>query len=293
MKKGIIVKGIGGFYYIKCDNEIFECRARGRFRNENIKPLVGDYVKFSLYENSNTGIIEEILNRKIKLLRPPVANVEQAIIVFAAKNPEPNMVLLDKMLILGESVGLKLNICINKVDLDDERIYQKIQDIYKNTDYNVIFSSTKSRIGINEIKDILKDKITVFAGPSGVGKSSILNAIQENLQLKTGDISKKIKRGKHTTRHTELLELDFGGWVVDTPGFTSLNIDFIDIEDLPVFFPEFRQFLGKCKFVNCMHIDEPECEIKKAVIEGFISNSRYDNYATFAKQISENKNRRY
>ncbi|WIF94589.1 ribosome small subunit-dependent GTPase A [Caminicella sporogenes] len=292
MKEGIIVKGIGGFYYIKCGDNVYECRARGIFRKKNIKPLVGDYVKFTL-NNENSGVIEEILDRKSELLRPPVANVEHAIIVFAAKNPEPNMILLDKMLVLGEVAGLKLTICINKIDLDENgEIIKKIQSIYKNTGYNIIFSSTKNDLGIDDIKNVLKNKITVFAGPSGVGKSSILNAVQSNLKLKTGDISRKIKRGKHTTRHTELLELDFGGWVVDTPGFTSLNIDFIESEKIAECFPEFRKYLDECKFTDCMHINEPDCKVKEALDNGFISKQRYENYVSFVKQILEN-NRRY
>ncbi|RKD27832.1 ribosome biogenesis GTPase [Caminicella sporogenes DSM 14501] len=291
MKEGIIVKGIGGFYYIKCGDNVYECRARGIFRKKNIKPLVGDYVKFTL-NNENSGVIEEILDRKSELLRPPVANVEHAIIVFAAKNPEPNMILLDKMLVLGEVAGLKLTICINKIDLDENgEIIKKIQSIYKNTGYNIIFSSTKNDLGIDDIKNVLKNKITVFAGPSGVGKSSILNAVQSNLKLKTGDISRKIKRGKHTTRHTELLELDFGGWVVDTPGFTSLNIDFIESEKIAECFPEFRKYLDECKFTDCMHINEPDCKVKEALDNGFISKQRYENYVSFVKQILENNRR--
>lgn len=293
MKRGIIIKGIGGFYYVKNENNIYECKARGRFRNKKITPLVGDYVKFSIDPLTEKGSIEEILDRKVELIRPPVANVDQAIIVIAAKNPQPNLQLLDKLLLLGELSELKLNICINKIDLDNEGLLENILDIYKKTNYNIIPTSTKKGKGIEEIKKILEDKITVFAGASGVGKSSILNSIQSGLELNTGEISKKIKRGKHTTRHSELLELELGGWVVDTPGFTSLNISFVDIEILDRLFPEFIDHITQCKFSNCIHIDEPQCGIKSAVKERYISESRYNNYIYFAKEIINNRNRRY
>ncbi|MDK2918329.1 MAG: ribosome biosis GTPase / thiamine phosphate phosphatase [Candidatus Petromonas sp.] len=292
-QKGIIVKGIGGFYYVKHNGNVYECRARGRFRNKNITPLVGDYVLFSINASTNEGVIEDIIDRQVELIRPPVANVEQAIIVFAATNPEPNFQLLDKLLIMGEYHNLNLSICINKIDLDIQNISRDIIETYKNTGYKVIFTSVKKQIGMDEIRSVLKDKITVFAGPSGVGKSSILNEVQTGLQLKTGDISSKIKRGKHTTRHTELLKLDFGGWVVDTPGFTSLDIGYIKADELSYFFPEFRNFMYECKFSNCIHVNEPKCKVKEAVENGHININRYNNYVYFINQILENKDRRY
>lgn len=293
LKEGIITKGIAGFYYVKYNNVIIECKARGKLRNENITPLVGDYVLFNINKTTGKGVIEDIINRRVKLTRPLVANVEQAIIIFASKNPKPDLQFLDKLLIMGEYHGLDLSICINKIDLDDSNISESIKEIYKNTKYKIILCSTKNKVGIDKIQDSLKNKITVFAGPSGVGKSSILNSVQKGLKLKTGDISEKIKRGKHTTRHTELLELDFGGWVVDTPGFTSLDIDFIESQDLQNFFPEFNAFISQCKFSDCIHVDEPKCEVKKAVKNGLISENRYSNYVTFLKQILQSKNRRY
>jgi len=292
MRNGIIIKGIGGFYYVKEDSKIFECKARGKFRNEKITPLVGDYVLFSVDNKTGQGIIEKIIDRKVELLRPPVANVDQAIIVIAVKNPTPNLQLLDKLLILGEYSNLNLTICLNKIDLDNQGFYKDFVEIYKNTSYSIIPTSTKQFIGLERIREVLKNKITVFAGPSGVGKSSILNSVQKGLELKTGDISKKIKRGKHTTRHSELLELDFGGLVVDTPGFTSLNIDFISVEELSTYFPEFRR-VQQCRFTDCIHIDEPDCSVKKAVSDGYISNNRYNNYVSFAKELINIRSRRY
>ncbi len=293
MKRGIIVKGIGGFYYIIHNEDIYECKPRGIFRKQKIKPLVGDVVLFDSNEDTKEGTIEKILDRKVELFRPPVANVDQAIIVFAIKNPNPDLKLLDKLLIMGEYYNLELKICINKIDIDDVEECKKIHEIYKHTGYNIIFTSTKSDIGISEINETLKDKITVFAGPSGVGKSSILNSIQRGLKLKTGDISEKIKRGKHTTRHTELLKLDGGGWVVDTPGFTSFDIDFLESNNIEKLFPEFGNYIESCKFNNCIHINEPGCAIKDALNNGYINKNRYNNYVDFVKQIAESEKRRY
>lgn len=293
MKKGIIVKGIGGFYYIKHNENIYECKARGKFRNMKVTPLVGDYVKFSFDENTGQGAIEEIYDRSVELIRPPVANVEQAIIVFALKNPDPNLRLLDKILVMSEYHNLKLKICINKVDLGDDDLLNDIIQIYRHTGYEIIPCSTKQNIGIEKIKEVLNDRISVFAGPSGVGKSSILNKVQSGLELKTGELSAKIKRGKHTTRHSELLQLDFGGWVVDSPGFTSLNIDYIELEELSDLFPEFIDYKDDCKFANCLHINEPNCAVKEALKMGKINSNRYNNYVEFFKQIGDVKNRRY
>ncbi len=194
---------------------------------------------------------------------------------------------------MGELSKLELIICINKADLDEEGYINRIIDIYKNTNYEIIPSSTKDNKGIDSMRKILKDKITVFAGPSGVGKSSILNAIQSDLELNTGEISKKIKKDKKTTRHSELLELELGGWVVDTPGFTSLNTEAVDLEVLGQLFPEFDNATSQCKFSNCIHIDEPQCGVKTAAKEGYISNSRYNNYIYFAKEIINYRSRRY
>lgn len=293
MEKGIIVKGIGGFYYIKRGQNIYECKARGKFRNKKITPLVGDYVFFTFNNITNQGVIEDIIDRNVELIRPPVANVDQAIIVFALKNPSPNLRLLDKILIMSEYKNLSLKICINKIDLAKDESLNEIMEIYRKTGYEIIPCSTKKDIGIDRIKEILKNKISVFAGPSGVGKSSILNKVQSGLKLKTGEISSKIKRGKHTTRHCELMELDFGGWVVDSPGFTSLNIDYIEPEELCNLFPEFRQYVEECKFNNCLHTNEPICGVKDALGKGYISKDRYNNYIEILTQIQEKKNRRY
>lgn len=289
MKQGIIIKGIGGFYYVRSDNEVYECKARGKFRNKKITPLVGDKVRILYDELTEQGSIEEIEERTVELIRPPVANINQAVIVFAIQNPAPNMILLDKILAMAEFYHIDIVLCFNKVDLARDEEVENLKERYKGTGYKVLFCSTKNNVGIDSVKDVLKDKVTVFAGPSGVGKSSILNLVQSGLKLKTGELSNKIKRGKHTTRHSELLELDEGGYVVDSPGFTSLSLDFIEKEELCDLFPEFHDYVDDCKFSNCIHINEPKCRVKEAVENGEINRERYESYLYF---INERDNRR-
>lgn len=289
MVEGIIVKGVGGFYYVKTKNDIIECRARGLFREENLKPLIGDRVIIRISNEDNTGYIEEILPRKTQLIRPPVANVTQVIIVMSIKKPDINLWLLDRFIIMAEKENLNILICINKVDLDPAKAKELI-DIYKHVGYNIIGASTKENIGIKELRQHLNNNISVFAGPSGVGKSSLLNAINHDFQLKTGDVSAKTKRGKHTTRHVELLELDKDTYVLDTPGFGSLNLDFIEDEiELRDYFVEVRKYSQDCKFTSCLHENEPECEVKRQVELGNIPESRYYSYLEFLKEIRDNR----
>lgn len=285
MLEGIIIKGIGGFYYVKTKKGIYECRARGVFREEKITPLIGDNVLIRINEEDDTGYIEEIKERKTQLLRPPVANVEQVLIVMSVKKPELNFWLLDRFLVLIEHEKLDVIICINKIDLTEIKKLEEINNIYKSIGYKVIFTSVKTNEGISSLKENLKDKVTVFAGPSGVGKSSLLNKIQPNLKLETGEVSKKTRRGKHTTRHVELLKLVEGGYVLDTPGFSSLNLDFIEKEELKYYFREMKELNLLCKFSSCLHKNEPNCEIKKRVKEGSISKIRYENYLKFLEEI--------
>lgn len=291
MIEGIIIKGIGGLYYVSTNERIIECKARGLFRKEKIKPLVGDNVLIDLNDIDDMGYIMEIKKRETELIRPPVANVNQSIIVFALKDPNPNLWLLDRFLLLSEKEKLKAVIVFNKTDLISEEKLQSIYEVYRNTGYKIIKTSTKSMSGINELKQILKNRISVFAGPSGVGKSSLLNAIEPNLELKIGDISDKTKRGKHTTRSSSLLELSFGGFVVDTPGFSSLDLNFINEDELEIFFPEIYENSMECKFNDCKHNKEPGCNVKKKLEEGNISKERYENYLSFLEEIK--KSRRY
>ncbi|WP_416198089.1 MAG: ribosome small subunit-dependent GTPase A [Sporanaerobacter sp.] len=286
MLEGIIVKGIGGFYYVKTSDGIYECRARGVFREKNITPLVGDKVIIREKTVDKTGYIEEILERKTELHRPPVSNVTQAVIVMSIKNPNPNLWLLDRFLLLAEKENLNITIVFNKVDLEEKSKINDFIDIYSKAGYRVITTSCKNLKGVEELKSILKGNITVFAGPSGVGKSSLINKIQPGLELKTGEISDKTKRGKHTTRHVELMELDIGGYILDTPGFSSLNIDFIqNVEDVQCYFKEIKKYSHMCRFNSCMHISEPECEVKRQVEKGNIAKIRYENYLSFVDEI--------
>ena len=240
MDEGIIIKGIGGFYYIKTKEGIVESRARGIFREENLTPLVGDRVKIRVNEEDNSGYIEEILERKNELIRPPVANISQAIIVMSIKKPDINTWLLDKFLIMAEHKNLNIIICLNKMDLSEKEIF-RLKNAYETIEYKVIITSVKENKGIDELIDSLNGHITVFAGPSGVGKSSLLNKINPDFNRETGDISNKSKRGKHTTRSVELLELGENTFVLDTPGFSSLDLSFIeDPSDLKSYFREIK-----------------------------------------------------
>lgn len=285
---GIILKGIAGFYYVKTDSGVYECKARGKIKNKKITPLVGDNVKMNIEDEvTMKGVIEEILPRRNELLRPTVANVDQAIIVFAIHNPEPSMNLIDKLTVLSEYSNLEILLVFNKLDLDNDHHFRELEKVYRTTGYKVIATSTYSEDGIDELKECLRGKISVFAGPSGVGKSSLLNDIQSGLTLQTGELSEKIKRGKHTTRHSELVELDIEGWVVDTPGFTSLNIDFIDEDELGELYPEFEDASESCKFANCLHLNEPGCKVLEAIEIGEISKERYETYVYFINQIKE------
>lgn len=294
MLKGQIVKGISGFYYVDTENGLYECKARGILRKDKITPLVGDRVKMNvLDEVEKKGIVEEIEGRDSELIRPPIANVDKALIVFAIKNPNLNLSLLDRFLVLSEREGLETVIVFTKIDLDSEATLESIKNVYESCGYNVIPVSNVDNLNVDKVKDELKDSITVFAGPSGVGKSSLLNEIDEDFKLQTGEVSDKIKRGKHTTRHAELFKLEFGGMVADTPGFSSLSVDDIEEDELKDYFIEFAEY-GKCKFGNkCIHENEPKCGVKEAVENGDISKERYDSYLQLLGEIREFNSRRY
>lgn len=290
LMQGIIMKAIAGFFYVNTGNETIECRARGIFKKKKITPLVGDRVDISIDEADPTkGRIDEIFDRTNELVRPPVANVTQAIVVFAVAQPDPNINLLDKLLAICEHRGLKVILCFNKVDLDQEAYVASLEETYMKAGYKVIPTSATNHVEIDALKEVLQDEISVFAGPSGVGKSSLLNEIQEGIKLEVGGLSKKIARGKHTTRHSELLELESGGMVVDTPGFTSIDITDIELEDLASCFIEFKNYEGLCKFNNCKHLNEPKCAIKAALENGEISQSRYDSYVYFMNALEEHR----
>ena len=292
MIEGRIIKGIGGFYYVDTDNGLYECRARGIFRKNKITPLVGDFVKISVVDEENKkGVVEEIAERETELVRPPIANVNKALIVFAVKNPTPHLSLLDRFIVLAERENLEIVIILTKIYLDDDNTFEKIKNIYEPCGYKVIGVSNLENKNIDKVKEELKDNTVVFAGPSGVGKSSLLNQIDSNFQLKTGDVSDKIKRGKHTTRHAELFELKFGGMVADTPGFSSLTLDDIEDIDLKDYFIEFEDY-DDCKFGSrCIHQNEPNCAVKEAVENGEIPKERYESYIQLLNEIRQGKRR--
>ena len=293
MINGKIIKGIGGFYYVDTENGLYECRARGIFRKNKITPLVGDRVSISVVDEENKkGVVEEIEKRDTELVRPPIANVDKALIVFAIKNPAPNLSLLDRFIVLAEKENLEIVIVFTKVDLDaDGELLEELKSIYEVSGYKVIPVSNKLKLNIDKIKEELKENTVVFAGPSGVGKSSLLNEVDKNFELKTGEVSDKIKRGKHTTRHAELLKLECGGMVADTPGFSSLTLDDIDESELKEYFIEFDKY-DDCRFGSrCIHENEPSCAVKEAVENGEISKKRYESYIQLLNEIRSEKRR--
>ena len=290
MIEGIITKGVGGNYYVDIGSKIIECRARGLFRLKNIKPLVGDKVLIRITEeDEDMGYIEEIKERTSEIKRPPVANAQQLVIIFSVKNPEPSFILLDKLLIAAKSNNLNPVICINKSDLANEEEKENILNIFKNTGYKIIFTSKYDEDSLQNLKDILKDRLNVFSGPSGVGKSSLMNAIEPRFYLETGEISDKLKRGRHTTRHAEIFKLGFGGYAVDTPGFSSFELEGVDEYSLKSYYPEIVKYDDGCKFLDCLHYKEPGCMIKEAVNSDLISRVRYNNYIKLLEQIKESK----
>lgn len=288
MTEGVIVKGIGGFYYVRCGDALYECKARGLFRKDDIVPLPGDRVRIGIIdEDKKLGHIEEILPRQSCLIRPAVANVNQVCLVMAAKSPQPDLVLADKLVLTAMKKGLDVIICINKVDLDTEGEYKGIVRAYKLADYAVVPVSFVSNCGFDDLRPLLLGKITVFAGQSGVGKSTLLNQIMERWVMETGNVSSKIERGKHTTRHAELVELKEGGFVVDTPGFSSYTLEDIEHQELEDYYPEFRDALGQCRFTGCSHITEPQCAVKDKLEKGWIDAGRYERYTHFYTELKE------
>lgn len=276
---GRIIKIVSNDYTVKCeDGNTYICKARGVFRNKKITPLVGDFVKITKEKN----LIEEIMKRKNELIRPPVSNIDIALVVTSAKEPDFSSNLLDKMIDIIEFNNIMPVICISKYDLlDNTKEMDEIIEYYKKIGYKVFIN-----IQIEDIKKIFKDNVTILTGQTGVGKSSLINRLEKSMDLKTGEISKALGRGKHTTRHTELFEL-FDGYVADTPGFSSLNFIGMNKEDIRDNFIEFNEYKDKCKYRDCMHVNEDDCEIKRRVSNNEILKSRYDNYVKFILEKRE------
>lgn len=285
--QGKIVKGIGGFYYVHVETVgVYECRAKGIFRKDHRKPLVGDNVEISVLDKEKKlGNVDELLPRKNELIRPAVANVDQALVVFAASSPKPNLNLLDRFLISMQQKSVPVQICFNKADLVNGEELSRLAKIYENCGCGVLFASVLERSGLEELKKLLEGKTTVVAGPSGVGKSSLTNYLQPKAAMEVGKVSQKIDRGKHTTRHTELIWIWRDTYFLDTPGFSSLYLQNLLREELKDYFPEFEPYENDCRFQGCMHISEPDCAVKKALADGKIHSSRYDNYLLLAEEL--------
>lgn len=269
---------------------IYECRARGIFRQEKIKPLVGDIVDMDVIDGpKRTGNISKILPRKSRLIRPAVANIDQALVLFAIVKPEPNFNLLDRFLIMMEQQALPCIVCFNKSDIASEKEREDLRKAYETCGYRVLFISVKEQEGLREVRSLLQGKTTTVAGPSGVGKSSLINYLYPQAAMETGEISRKIDRGKHTTRHSELFVLDQESYIMDTPGFSSLQLFDMEKEELKDFYPEFKEYEGSCRFRGCVHVSEPGCGVKEALAAGKISDVRYHNYTVLYEEL---KNRR-
>ncbi|MBM7094124.1 ribosome small subunit-dependent GTPase A [Bacillus sp. H-16] len=293
MAEGRIVKALSGFYYVENEDGIFQCRGRGNFRKRKITPLVGDRVAFEA-ANKTDGYVLDVYERENQLVRPPIANVEQAVLVFSTQEPDFSPLLLDKFLVHVEANEIEPVICLSKIDLLNEQKEEAMNEaeaLYQSLGYTVISTSIFVDETIEMLRPYLSGRVSVFAGQSGVGKSSLLNALKPELNLATNQISKSLGRGKHTTRHVELIPVD-GGYVADTPGFSSLDFEGMDVEGLTYCFPEMRKRMNDCKFRGCTHINEPKCAVKEAVEAGTVAKSRYTHYLQFAEEI-KNQKRRY
>ncbi|MBO5239513.1 MAG: ribosome small subunit-dependent GTPase A [Lachnospiraceae bacterium] len=289
--QGKIIKGIGGFYYVDIpEHGLYECKAKGSFRNQKLKPLPGDNVTIDvLDEEKKLGNIIEISERINELIRPAVANVDQALIEFAAAQPNPNLNLLDRFLVLMNRQQVNTIICFNKIDIAEDGMLERLEQAYAKCGMPVILISTYTGEGMEQVRKLIHGKTTVFAGPSGVGKSSLLNELMPEANVKTGEISEKIKRGKHTTRHSELMKAEDSTFLIDTPGFSTLYLEKLDKDELRQYYAEFQEYEGKCRFLGCSHTHEPDCCVKQAVEAGEISTIRYKNYIELYEELKNTR----
>ena len=289
--QGKIIRGIAGFYYVHVpEMGVLECKAKGIFRKNKLKPLVGDLVEVSVLDEENKkGNIDEVQERKNELIRPAVANIDQALVIFAIKKPEPNLNLLDRFLIMMQQKEIPCILVFNKSDLATEEERQALRDIYAGSGCEILFVSAKQDQGIEEVRNLLKGKTSTVAGPSGVGKSSLINKLQSDVNMETGSISEKIERGKHTTRHTEFIPMGEDTFIMDTPGFSSLAVFDMEKEELEQFYPEFDEYRDICRFNGCSHTHEPGCGVKEALEEGKISKERYENYKLIYDELKNRK----
>ncbi len=289
--QGKIMKGIAGFYYVHvAGSGVYECKAKGIFRKDGLKPLVGDNVEMEItHEKDMEGNIMRILPRKNELVRPAVANIDQALVVFAVTKPKPHFNLLDRFLVMMEMKQIPAVLCFNKADIAENPEIAGLKEVYEKCGCTILFTSAKKEENIDRLKAVLRGKTTAVAGPSGVGKSSLINLLQSGVKMETGSISRKIERGKHTTRHSELIMLGEDSYIMDTPGFSSLYVNNMEKEDLKYCFPEFAPYEGQCRFSGCGHIHEPGCAVKQAVEEGKIHKIRYEDYVMLYRELQERK----
>lgn len=288
IQKGIITKGIGGFYYVRTPLGLVECKARGKFRKEKLTPAVGDHVTVDVYDESQLlGSIDSIAPRKNSFVRPPVSNIDQMLVTMAGSSPAPDLMLVDKLLATALHEEVACVICINKIDITNMADVDAYRSIYEKAGFPVLCVSATQQEGLDDVRALLHGKVTALSGNSGVGKSSLLNAL--GCRLETGAVSDKIHRGRHTTRHVELLELSDSTYVLDTPGFSSYEVDYLRHSELETLWPEFASHLGQCRFAGCTHINEPDCAVKAALEAQEIAPSRYQNYVTLYNQLKEIK----
>ena len=292
--QGLIIENISNLYRIKAENKIYEATPRGKLKKEDISPVVGDKVEISILdENEKKAVIEEILPRENYIKRPKMSNLEQIVLVISCKNPKPDLLLLDKQLAFAEFLKIKPIIVLNKVDLDKKHDFEEIEKVYKKIGYTVIKTEAKNLKGIQELKKMLKNNINAFSGNSGVGKSTLINAIFEEKQTLEGEISQRNKRGKNTTTSIKLYEIDENTYIADTPGFSTFDISEIQYTELDKYFKEFKTEIENCEFVGCTHIKEQNCGIKQAIENGKINQSRYDRYCKIYEELKEKEKRKW
>lgn len=288
--KGKIIKGVAGVYTVNTEDNVYSCKAKGVFRKEGIKPVIGDNVLIDVIsEDELEGSIARILDRSNLLIRPSVSNIDQALIVAALKSPDPNFLMLDKLILHFKQQGVPIILCFNKEDIVSKDFAAEYASVYADSNVTTIVTSADKNQGIEELKKLLLGKTTCIAGPSGVGKSTIINALQDNVFMATGDISNKLKRGKHTTRHSEIIPICNDTYIIDTPGFTSIDVFDISHNELSDYYDEFKPY-EECHFVPCSHIHEPKCGVREALGEGKISNIRYDNYCHIFEELKKKSN---
>lgn len=289
--QGKIIKGIAGFYYVHVvEFGLYECKAKGTFRKEKLKPLVGDNVEIDIIDEENKkGNITRIYERENELIRPAVANIDQALVVFAVTKPRPHFNLLDRFLVMMERKDIPVVLCFNKKDIAEDEEIARLEEIYETSGYSIVFTSATLQENVDQLATLLEGKTTAIAGPSGVGKSSLINILQPDAEMETGSISEKIERGKHTTRHSELIWIKGDTYIMDTPGFSSLYVNDFEKEELKVYFPEFAPYEGQCRFIGCDHVHEPDCAVKAAVEQGAVHKVRYENYLEMYRELKEKR----